>query len=131
MITNDVPVSPINDQEKTILDEAAIQTRLKELGAEIKAAYKGRDVDVLLIDNILDTGNTLSNVSEVLESMKPASLKTCVLLDKKVSRSIDFKADFVGFKVPDEFTVGYSLDFAERYRQLPCIGVLKAELQHT
>jgi hypoxanthine phosphoribosyltransferase len=86
--------------------------------------------DVLLIDDILDTGNTLAEVSKVLLTMNPASLKTCVLLDKKARRSVEFEADFVGFPIPDEFVVGYGLDFAERYRQLPCIGVLKAEHQN-
>lgn len=87
-------------------------------------------IDVLLIDDILDTGNTLSKITEVVSSMRPASLKTCVLLDKQTPRKIDFNADFVGFEIPDEFVVGYGLDFAERYRQLPCIGVLKPELQN-
>ena len=87
--------------------------------------------DVLLIDDILDTGKTLSEVSKVLQGMNPASLKTCVLLDKKARRSVDFEADFVGFQIDDKFVVGYGLDFAERYRQLPCIGVLKAEHQKT
>ena len=85
--------------------------------------------DVLLLDDILDTGNTLAEVSKVLRSLRPASLKTCVLLDKKARRSTEFEADFVGFEIPDEFVVGYGLDFAERYRQLPCIGVLKSEHQ--
>lgn len=85
--------------------------------------------DVLLIDDILDTGNTLSEVSRVLRSLNPASLKTCVLLDKKACRNAEFKANFVGFEIADEFVVGYGLDFAERYRQLPCIGVLKNEHQ--
>ena len=87
-------------------------------------------IDVLLIDDILDTGNTLSQVCEMFRKMNPASLKTCVLLDKHMSRSVEFDADFVGFRIPDEFVVGYGLDFAERYRQLPCIGVLKPELQN-
>ena len=60
--------------------------------------------------------------------MKPNSLQTCVLLDKKARRLVDFDADFVGFEIPDEFVVGYGLDFAESYRQLPVIGVLKREL---
>ena len=81
------------------------------------------------MDDILDTGNTLAAVSKVLRSMNPASLKTCVLLDKKARRAVEFEADFVGFEIPDEFVVGYGLDFAERYRQLPCIGVLKPEHQ--
>ncbi|MGK0177203.1 MAG: hypoxanthine phosphoribosyltransferase [Lentimonas sp.] len=87
--------------------------------------------DVLLIDDILDTGNTLSIVSKTLWTLKPASLKTCVLLDKKVRRTVDFEADFVGFDIPDEFVVGYGLDFAESYRQIPCIGVLKKDLHTT
>ena len=87
-------------------------------------------IDVLLIDDILDTGKTLSRVCQIFRKMKPASLRTCVLLDKQTTRTVDFEADFVGFQIPDEFVVGYGLDFAERYRQLPCIGVLKPELQN-
>lgn len=86
-------------------------------------------VDVLVIDDILDTGNTLKRVCEILQSMGPSSLKTCVLLDKQTSRSVDFEADFVGFGIPDEFVVGYGLDFAERYRNLSSIGILRPELQ--
>lgn len=87
-----------------------------------------KDSDVLLIDDILDTGNTLLKVSETLRSMQPSSLKTCVLLDKKARRSVEFEANFVGFEIADEFVVGYGLDFAESYRQLPVIGVLKKDL---
>ncbi len=94
----------------------------------IRLDLKG--LDVLLLDDILDTGRTLSKVSEIVRAMGPASLKTCVLLDKKARRTVDFEADFVGFEITDEFVVGYGLDFAERYRQLPCIGVLKTELQN-
>lgn len=89
-----------------------------------------KDADVLLIDDILDTGSTLSRVAGIIREMGPASLRTCVLLDKQSNRRIPFEADFVGFEIPDEFVVGYGLDFAERYRQLPCIGVLKPELQN-
>lgn len=85
---------------------------------------------VLLIDDILDTGRTLSVVVEELRKRKPASLRTCVLLDKKVRREVTIEADFVGFTIPDRFVVGYGLDFAERYRNLACIGVLKPELQN-
>ncbi|TVR48419.1 MAG: hypoxanthine phosphoribosyltransferase [Puniceicoccaceae bacterium] len=86
--------------------------------------------DVLLIDDILDTGKTLSAVVEVIRKLKPASLRTCVLLDKKGRREVEFEADFVGFRIPDRFVVGYGLDFAERYRNLPCIGILKPDLQN-
>ncbi len=85
---------------------------------------------VLLIDDILDTGKTFSVVVAMLQKLKPASLRTCVLLDKRGRREVDFEADFVGFQIPDKFVVGYGLDFAERYRNLPCIGVLKPNLQN-
>ena len=87
--------------------------------------------DVLLIDDILDTGKTLKLVSELVRNLKPASLRTCVLLDKKARREVPIEADFVGFEIPDKFVVGYGLDFAERYRNLPGIGVLKPEKQST
>ncbi len=85
---------------------------------------------VLLIDDILDTGKTISMVHGMIGKLNPASLKTCVLLDKKGRREVEFEADFVGFGIPDKFVVGYGLDFAERYRNLPCIGVLKPALQN-
>lgn len=85
---------------------------------------------VLLMDDILDTGKTLSMVTNVIKKMNPASVKTCVLLDKKGRREVPFDAEFVGFEIPDKFVVGYGLDFAERYRNLPCIGVLKPDLQN-
>ena len=85
---------------------------------------------VLLIDDILDTGRTLAVVVEELRKRKPASLRTCVLLDKKVRREVEIEADFVGFTIPDRFVVGYGLDFAERYRNLSSIGVLKPDLQN-
>jgi hypoxanthine phosphoribosyltransferase len=84
---------------------------------------------VLLIDDILDTGKTLKLVSQLVLDLKPASLRTCVLLDKKERREVAIEADFVGFDIPNKFVVGYGLDFAERYRNLPCIGVLKPECQ--
>ena len=85
---------------------------------------------VLLIDDILDTGKTLSLVAELIRRLNPTSLRVCVLLDKRGRREVPFEADFVGFKIPDRFVVGYGLDFAERYRNLPCIGVLKPHLHN-
>jgi hypoxanthine phosphoribosyltransferase len=84
---------------------------------------------VLVIDDILDTGKTLQLVSGLIRELKPASLRTCVLLDKKARREVDLEADFVGFEIPNKFVVGYGLDFAERYRNLPGIGVLRREKQ--
>jgi len=85
---------------------------------------------VLLMDDILDTGKTLAMVAAMIRKQAPASVKTCVLLDKRGRREVEFEADFVGFRIPDKFVVGYGLDFAERYRNLPCIGVLRPHLQN-
>ena len=85
---------------------------------------------VLLIDDILDTGKTLAIVVDLIKKQNPASVRTCVLLDKKGRREVEFEADFVGFEIPDRFVVGYGLDFAERYRNLSCIGILKPQFQN-
>ena len=85
---------------------------------------------VLVIDDILDTGRTLHTITQIFQRRNPKSLHTCVLLDKQGRREIPFDADFVGFEIPDKFVVGYGLDFAGRYRNLPCIGSLKPELQN-
>jgi hypoxanthine phosphoribosyltransferase len=89
---------------------------------ELRLDVRGRDV--LLVDDILDTGKTLSRVVPKLKALKPRRLKTCVLLDKAERRVEKIKADYVGFEVPDFFVVGYGLDFAEHYRNLPFVGVL-------
>jgi hypoxanthine phosphoribosyltransferase len=85
---------------------------------------------VLIIDDVLVSGNTLKTVKELIQRAEPSSLKSCVLLDKEDLREENVEADYVGFKIEDEFVVGYGLDFGEFYRNLPCIGVLKAELQN-
>ena len=84
--------------------------------------------DVLILDDILDSGHTLAAVRETLESAKPHSIRVCVLLSKKKQRAREVDADYVGFEIEDEFVVGYGLDFRERYRNLPYIGVLRREL---
>ncbi len=86
---------------------------------------------VLLVDDIFDTGKTITKVVQYVEEMEPASLRTCVLLEKKARRIVEFSVDWVGFQIPDEFGIGYGLDYAQRYRNLRCIGVLKPELQPT
>jgi len=96
---------------------------------ELRMELRGRDV--LLVDDILDTGRTLKRVSEKLAGLKPRSLKTCVLLDKQARRVEKIEADYVGFPIPDFFVVGYGLDFAERYRNLPFVGVLKPAIYAT
>ncbi len=89
---------------------------------ELRLDVRGRDV--LLIDDILDTGKTLSRVLPKLRALKPRRIKICVLLDKPARRVEKVKPDYVGFEIPDLFVVGYGLDFAERYRNLPFVGVL-------
>lgn len=83
---------------------------------------------VLLVEDIVDTGMTLNRILERLRSHRPASLKVCALLDKRARRLVDVPLDYIGFEVPDEFVVGYGLDYRQRYRNLPFIGVLKHEL---
>jgi hypoxanthine phosphoribosyltransferase len=92
---------------------------------QLRLDVRGRDV--LVIDDILDTGRTLKRVCAVLREHKPRRLKICVLLDKKARRVERVQADYVGFSIPDLFVVGYGLDFAERFRNLPFVGVLKPE----
>ena len=84
--------------------------------------------DVLILDDILDSGHTLAAIREKLEAAKPRSIRVCVLLSKRKQRARDVDADYVGFEIEDEFVVGYGLDFMERYRNLPYIGVLRKNL---
>jgi hypoxanthine phosphoribosyltransferase len=83
---------------------------------------------VLIVEDIIDSGRTLDYITRNLQTREPASLRVCTLLSKPSRREIDVPLDFVGFEVPDEFVVGYGLDFAEEYRNLPFIGVLKEEV---
>jgi len=96
------------------------------LTKDLRMDIRGRDV--LLLDDILDTGKTLSRVRARLELLSPRRLKTCVLLDKPARRVQPIEADYVGFRIPDLFVVGYGLDYADRYRNLPFIGILKPEV---
>jgi len=89
---------------------------------ELRLDVRGRDV--LLVDDILDTGKTLIRVLPKLKALKPRRIKICVLLDKPARRVEKIKADYAGFSIPDFFVVGYGLDYAERYRNLPFVGVL-------
>ncbi|PJF10824.1 hypoxanthine phosphoribosyltransferase [Pseudorhodobacter sp. MZDSW-24AT] len=92
---------------------------LKDLRGEIA----GRDV--LLVEDIVDTGFTLSHVIHLLKAREPARLKVCALLDKPTRREVAVRADWTGFEIPDEFVVGYGIDFAQRNRNLPFIGKVR------
>lgn len=93
---------------------------------DVSVDIRGRHV--VILEDILDTGKTLKYVVEHLLAMEPASLKICALLDKPDRREVEIEADYVGFTIPNEFVVGYGLDFAEKYRNLPFVGVLKPEI---
>ena len=83
-----------------------------------------QDKNVLVVEDIVDSGRTLSYLMEMLRDRKPASLKLCTLLDKPSRRVVDVNVDYTGFAIPDEFVVGYGLDYDQRYRNLPYIGVI-------
>ncbi len=84
--------------------------------------------DILIIEDIIDSGVTLSHLTKYLKLKGAKSVKTCTLLDKPSRRKVDFKPDYCGTVIPDEFVIGYGLDYAEKYRALPFIGVLKPEV---
>jgi len=115
-----IRVSSYHDETRPVTDP--------EIVDHIRLDISGRDV--LLIDDVLDTGQTLQKIIAILTAMDPASLHTCVLLNKRGRRQVDYEAGYAGFEIPDTFVVGYGLDFAEHYRNLPYIGVLKPELQN-
>ena len=93
---------------------------------DLSESIEGRDV--LVVEDILDSGNTLSYLVELLKARHAASIKLCTLLDKPSRRTKPIYADYVGFPVEDLFVVGYGLDYAEQYRNLPYIGILKPEV---
>ena len=90
---------------------------------DLRGAIEGRDV--LVVEDIVDTGHTLHHVTNLLRSREPARLKSIALLDKPTRREVDLKADWTGFEIPDEFVVGYGIDFAQRNRNLPFIGKVR------
>ncbi len=93
---------------------------------DLRSSVVGKDI--IVVDDILDTGKTLYEIKTLLKDRGAKSVKLCVLLDKPEGRKVDIEADYVGDLVPNEFVVGYGLDYNERYRNLPYIGVLKEEV---
>ena len=121
------------DMQQILFTQDQVAARVQELAAQITRDYAGKTplvVGVLrgsfiFMADILDTGNTLSKLVAELKGRHPASLKLCVLLDKPERRTRPLEADYVGFTIPDAFVVGCGLDYDQKYRQLPYIGVLK------
>ena len=94
-----------------------------EIKKDLSDSIEGKDL--IIVEDILDSGNTLYYLMDVLRARKPASIRICTLLDKPERRSKPITADYVGFSIPDAFVVGYGLDYDEKYRNLPYIGILK------
>lgn len=96
------------------------------LTKDLEESVSGRHI--LVVEDIIDSGRTLSYMLQLMEARRPASLAICTLLAKPSRRKVDIAVQYCGFSVPDEFVVGYGLDFKQRYRGLPCIGVLRPEI---
>ena len=135
---------------RILLTEQEVDQRIQQIGRQISEDYAGKQVhlvcvlkggsffmcelakritvpdkDVLVVEDIVDSGRTLNYLLEMLGDRGPASLKLCTLLDKPERRVTDVKVDYTGFEIPDEFVVGYGLDYDQRYRNLPYIGVVE------
>ena len=106
----------------TATESSGLVRIIKDLSASISGE------DVLLVEDIIDTGLTLNYLVRYLRGKNPASLKICTLLDKPARRLVEIPVDYQGFEIPDQFVVGYGLDYAERYRNLRFVGVLRPEV---
>lgn len=101
-------------------------TGIVRITKDLKNSIEGKDV--LIVEDILDSGLTLSYITRLLQTRNPKSLKICTLLDKREARVVDVKLDYCGFIIPNKFVVGYGLDYNEKYRNLDFIGVLKQSI---
>ncbi|KUP04209.1 hypoxanthine phosphoribosyltransferase [Bacillus coahuilensis m2-6] len=108
---------------------STVSTGEVKIVKDLDTKVEGRDI--LIVEDIIDSGLTLSYLAELFRYRKAKSIKIVTLLDKPSGRKADIEADYVGFIVPDEFVVGYGLDYIEKYRNLPYIGVLKPEVYST
>lgn len=118
----DLPVE-VDFLEASSYGDGMESTREVRILKDLRGQIEGRDV--LVVEDIVDTGHTLAHVTKFLLNRKPARLKTIALLDKPARREVDFKASWTGFEIPDEFVVGYGIDFAQRNRNLPYIGKVR------
>ena len=109
--------------EASSYGDAMESSREVRILKDLRGKIEGRDV--LVVEDIVDTGHTLNYITNMLRTRKPARLMTVALLDKPSRREVDFKADLIGFEIPDEFVVGYGIDYAQRNRNLPYIGKVR------
>ena len=125
----------MSEQIRVLLSEEELDRKIAELGERISKDYEGESVhlicilkgsrNVIVIEDIIDTGRTLRYLLDDLSARGPKSLKLCAMLDKPDRRITDVAVDYTGFEIPDEFVVGYGLDYDQRYRNLPYIGILE------
>lgn len=106
--------------------DGAVSTGAVKIVKDLSVNIEGKDI--VIVEDILDSGNTLSYLLKYMENRKPASIRIVTLMDKPERRVTEVKADYVGFTIPDAFVVGYGLDYQQRYRNLPYIGLLKPEI---
>ena len=118
----DLPVE-VDFLEASSYGDGMESSREVRILKDIRGQIEGRDV--LVVEDIVDTGHTLHQVMEVLNTRHPAKIKSIALLDKPARREVDMKADWTGFEIPDEFVVGYGIDYAQRNRNLPYIGKVR------
>ncbi|WP_050526452.1 hypoxanthine phosphoribosyltransferase [Pseudorhodobacter aquimaris] len=118
----DLPVE-VDFLEASSYGDSTKSSREVRILKDLRGEIAGRDV--LVVEDIVDTGFTLHHVLQLLESRKPARMEVCVLLDKPSRREVEVKATWTGFEIPDEFVVGYGIDFAQRNRNLPYIGKVR------
>ena len=118
----DLPVE-VDFLEASSYGDGMESSREVRILKDLRGQIEGRDV--LVVEDIVDTGHTLAHVTKYLTSRKPARLRTIALLDKPARREVDLKATWTGFEIPDEFVVGYGIDFAQRNRNLPFIGKVR------
>lgn len=118
----DLPIE-VDFIEASSYGNATVSSREVRISKDLNGAIEGRDV--LVVEDIVDTGHTMHHVSRLLKGRKPARMKTIALLDKPSRREVDFRADWIGFEIPDEFVVGYGIDYAQRNRNLPYIGKVR------
>ncbi len=118
----DLPVE-VDFLEASSYGSGTVSSREVRILKDLRGEIAGRDV--LVVEDIVDTGFTLSHVLRLLKSREPRRLMTCALLDKPSRREVEIKADWTGFVIPDEFVVGYGIDFAQRNRNLPYIGKVR------
>jgi len=116
----------IDFMETSSYGSGTVSSGVVRILLDLERNIEGRHV--LIVEDIIDTGRTLDYITRNLRTRNPASLRVCTLLSKPARREIDVPIDFVGFEIPDEFVVGYGLDYAEIYRNLPFIGVLREEV---